>query len=89
MNSTSFGKSVISTGYIQKTIKADLHVRVNYAIPLRNLCEKVLEDSRGHHTEARGRTLPCGAGWPKLQAAQPLSPPVSLLIAMSVSVDIY
>jgi hypothetical protein len=34
MNSMSFGKSVISTGYIQKTIKADLHVIVNNEISL-------------------------------------------------------
>jgi hypothetical protein len=31
-NSISFGKSVISAGFNQKTIKADLHVRVNCAI---------------------------------------------------------
>jgi hypothetical protein len=66
MNSTSFCESVISIGYIQKTIKADLHVRVNYAIPPQNLCGKILEDSRGYHIEAGGRTLPCGAGRPHL-----------------------
>jgi hypothetical protein len=32
-NSTSFGESMISTGFNQKTIKAYLHVRVNNAIP--------------------------------------------------------
>jgi hypothetical protein len=32
MNSMSFGESMIFAGYIQKTVKADLHVRVNYAI---------------------------------------------------------
>jgi hypothetical protein len=32
-NSISFGESMISTRFIQKTIKADLHVRVNYVIP--------------------------------------------------------
>jgi hypothetical protein len=32
-NSMSLGESVFSAWYIQKTIKADLHVRVNYAIP--------------------------------------------------------
>jgi hypothetical protein len=56
-NSSSFGESVISVGFNQKTIKVDLHVRVNYAI---------LEDSRGLHTEAGGEMLPCGAGWPHL-----------------------
>jgi hypothetical protein len=33
MNSMSFVESVISAGFIQKTVKVDLHVRVNYAIP--------------------------------------------------------
>jgi hypothetical protein len=33
-NSISFGKSVISTGFNQKTIKTDLHVRVNYDRPI-------------------------------------------------------
>jgi hypothetical protein len=57
---------VFPAGYIQKTIKGDLHVRVNNAILLWNQCGKVLEDSRGHHTEAGGTTLPCGAGRPHL-----------------------
>jgi hypothetical protein len=30
---TNIGESVISAGYIQKTIKEDLHVMVNYANP--------------------------------------------------------
>jgi hypothetical protein len=62
-NSTSFGESMISTGFNQKTVEADLYVRVYNAIPPRNLPGKVLEDFRGHHTEVRGRTLPCGASW--------------------------
>jgi hypothetical protein len=33
INSTSFGESVISAGFNQKTIKADLRVRINNAIP--------------------------------------------------------
>jgi hypothetical protein len=32
-NSMSFGESMITTGFNQKTIKANLHVRVNYTIP--------------------------------------------------------
>ena len=32
-NSTSFGESVISTGFIQKTIKVDLDVKLNHAYP--------------------------------------------------------
>jgi hypothetical protein len=35
-NSMSFGESIFSTGYIQKTINGDLHVRVNNAIQLQN-----------------------------------------------------
>jgi hypothetical protein len=35
-DSTSFGESVISAGFIQKTVKGDLHVRVNYAISPQN-----------------------------------------------------
>jgi hypothetical protein len=66
INSTSFGESVISAGFNQKTIKADLRVRINNAIPPWNLHGKVLEDSRGHHTETGSRTLPCGASQPHL-----------------------
>jgi hypothetical protein len=75
---------VISGGFNQKTIKADLHVRFNYAILLWNLCGKVLEDSRGHHTEVGGEALPCGASWPHLQASRPVGPSVSLPITMAV-----
>ena len=32
-NSMSFGESIFSAGFIQKTIKADLHVRINCAYP--------------------------------------------------------
>jgi hypothetical protein len=74
-NSLSFGESVISTGFNQKTIKADLHVRVNYAI---------LEDSRGLHTEAGDETLPCGAGRDHLQTARPLGSTCQPLVAMSI-----
>jgi hypothetical protein len=69
MNSMSFGEFVICAGFIQKTVKVDLHVRVNYAIPLRNQHGKVPEDSRGLHTKAEGEALPCRAGQPHLQAA--------------------
>jgi hypothetical protein len=69
MNSTSFGEFMISAGFIQKTVKVDLHVRVNYAIPSRNQHGKVIEDSRGLHTEVEGEALPCRASQPHLQAA--------------------
>jgi hypothetical protein len=32
----SFGESVFSARFIQKTAKEDLHVRLNYVNPLRN-----------------------------------------------------
>jgi hypothetical protein len=36
INSVSFGESMISAGYIQKIVKVDLHVRLNYVNPPRN-----------------------------------------------------
>jgi hypothetical protein len=65
-NSMSFGESMITTGFNQKTIKANLHVRVNYTIPPWN--------QRGKVPEEGGKTLLCGAD-------QPLGPPISLLFA--------
>jgi hypothetical protein len=76
-NSISFGESVISAGFIHKTVKTDLHVRVNNAIPPQNLRGKILEDSRRLSTEEEDQPLPCGAGWPP-------GPPVSLLASMAV-----
>jgi hypothetical protein len=84
-NSMSFGESVISARYIQKTIKEDLHVIGNHGIPLWELRGKTLEDSRRLSIEAGHEALPCGAGQPHLQAAQPPGPPVSLPAATSVS----
>ena len=80
----SFGESVFSAGFIQKTIKLDLHVRFNRAYQQRNGHQKTLEDSRGLHTEAKPEWLIGGASRPHLQAAWPLGPPVSLRVAMSV-----
>jgi hypothetical protein len=54
----NFGESVSSAGFIQKTIKVDLHVKINYAYPQQNGHQKVLEDSRGHHTEAEDEAPP-------------------------------
>jgi hypothetical protein len=51
---------MIFVGYIQKTIKADLHVRRNNAIPPQNLREKVLEDSWRLSTEADPEGVTCG-----------------------------
>ena len=76
----SFGESVYSVEFIQKTIKADLYVRINHAYLPRNGHQKVPEDSRGHHTEAGAEGLPGGAS---VQVARPLGPPVSLCLVRS------
>ena len=49
---------MISAGFIQKTIKVDLDVRVNHAYPHQNGHQKTLEDSRGLHTVAERQRLP-------------------------------
>ena len=54
----SFGESVFSIGFIYKTIKVDLDVRLNRAYPQRKQPQKVPEDSRGHHTKAEGEAPP-------------------------------
>ena len=58
----SFGESVFSIGFNQKTVKVDLHVRFNCTYPQRNGHQKVPEDSGGLHIEAEGETPPGGAG---------------------------
>ena len=73
----SFGESMFSAGFIQKTIKGDLFVKGNYGIPPHKQRGKILEDSRRLSTEADPEGLPCGAG-------RPLGPPISLRVAMSV-----
>jgi hypothetical protein len=62
----SFGESVFSAGFIQKTVNADLYFRINHAYPPRNMHQKVSEDYRGHHTEAGAEGLPSGASRPHL-----------------------
>jgi hypothetical protein len=75
---------MISIGYIQKTVKADLHVRSNNIILPRNLFGKVLEDFRRLSTKADPEGVTCGAGRPHLQAGRPVGPFVSLPISMVV-----
>jgi hypothetical protein len=41
INSTSFGESVISVGFIQKTVKQDLFIKGNFRIPLRHIVGRV------------------------------------------------
>ena len=65
----SFGESIFFAGFIQKTIKMDLHVRINCTYPLQNRHQNVPEDSRGLHTKAEPEWLLGGA-------VQPLGPTV-------------
>jgi hypothetical protein len=47
----SFGESVFSAGFIQKTVKENLIVKGNNGIPPRKQHGKTLEDSRRCSTE--------------------------------------
>ena len=58
----SFGESMFSAGFIQKTIKGGLFVKGNYGIPPRKQRGKPLKDSRRLSTEADPEGLPCGVG---------------------------
>ena len=62
----SFSESVFSAGFIKKTVKVDLDVRINRAYSQRKQSQKVLEDSRGHYTKAEGETPLGGASRPHL-----------------------
>ena len=57
----SFGESVFSAGFIQKTVKGDLFIKENYRIPLQNRRGKTLEHSRRQITEAKTEALSGGA----------------------------
>jgi hypothetical protein len=74
-NTMSFGESMISTGFIQKTAKRTY------------MSEEITEFHHENYrlcAEARHEALPCGAGRPHLQAARPPNPPISLPSATSV-----
>ena len=57
----SFGESVLSAGFNQKTAKEDLFVKGNYRIPPRKQSEKTLEDPRRRIIKAGHVSLTCGA----------------------------
>ena len=80
----SFGESVFSAGFIQKTVKGDLFIKRNYGNPPSKQRGNILEDSKRLSTEADPEGLPSWATWPHLQAARPLGPPISLRVAMLV-----
>ena len=84
INSMSFGESVFSARFNQKTVKGELFVKGNHGIPPRDQCGKVLEDSRRFSTEAGLDPLTCGASRPHLEAAQPLWAPLVILFVISV-----
>ena len=56
----SFGESVFSVGFIQKTVKGDQFVKGNYRITPLKQRGKILEDSKRLSTEADHEGLPCG-----------------------------
>ena len=80
----SFGGSIFSAGFIQKTIKEDLFIKGNYGIPPRKQRAKILEDSRRLYTEAEPETLTCVADRPHMQAARPLGSTSQPLFAKSI-----
>jgi hypothetical protein len=53
-SSMSFGESLNSAGFIQKTVKGDLFIKRNQGIIMWHLRGKVLEDSRRLSTEEGG-----------------------------------
>ena len=76
----SFGESMFSTGFNQKTAKEDLIVKGNHGILPWYQRGKTLEGSRRQITKAGFDPLPCRAGQPICGAARPLwAPPISLL----------
>ena len=65
----SFGESMFSAGFIQKTTKGDLFIKGNHVIPQHNRCGKTLEDSRSLSTKVEPETLTCGANQPHMRVA--------------------
>ena len=64
INSTSFGESMFVGGFIQKTIKVDLIVRLNHVYPQRKQLKKIPEDAIRLSTKDRAKWLTWGVGWP-------------------------
>ena len=78
----SFGESVFSAGFIQKTAKEDLIVKGNYRIPPWHQRGKDLEDTRRHHTAAQAERSPDGTIWSDLQTGRPPRPITQSPVAM-------
>jgi hypothetical protein len=71
----SFGKSVFSVGFIQKTIKVDLIAKTNHVYPQRKQLQKTLEDTGRQPSATDLERMIGGASRPHLQAGL-LVPPV-------------
>jgi hypothetical protein len=67
----SFGEFIFSEGFTQKTTKEDLNIKRYCGIILWHIHRKVLEDTRGLHTETGLKSLPGGAGQPHPYVARP------------------
>jgi hypothetical protein len=67
----SFDEFIFSTGFTQKTTKDDLNIKRYHGIILWHIHKKVLEDTKGLHTEAGLESLPGGADRPHPCAARP------------------
>ena len=70
----SFGESVFSAEFIQKTVKVDLFVKANHVYPQPKLLGKDLEHTRRQSTKADLEWLTCGADRHHLQAGWPVGP---------------
>jgi hypothetical protein len=82
INSMNFGKSLISAGFIQKTVKGNIFVKRNQEIILWHLRVKVLEDSRRLSTEGRPATsMPPGLLWASRTSIFQNIPPPSSRVA--------
>ena len=84
INSTSFGESVFSAGYIQKTVNGDLNIRINHTYPRWNQHQKLLEDNIGQSTMVEAKGLLGGVGRPYPQGGWPMGPPSQPPLRMSV-----
>ena len=73
----SFGESMNTGGFTQKTIKGDLIVRLHHVYPWWKLLWKDLEHTRRQPTEGDPEGLPCGASrpLPSVSASNVGSPP--------------
>jgi hypothetical protein len=72
----SFGESVFSAGFIQKTIKVDPNIRFNRNYLRQKQLQKVLEDTRRQTTEEdheRQSAPPVGRRAPRPTCRPPLS----------------